>query len=171
MLRCEAMSLNDATTIRPARPEEAALLSDLALRSKGYWPYDAAFLEACRAELTLSPAYIDTHPVYVCEEQGRIIGFYALNDKPPGGELDDLFVEPDAIGRGYGKRLFLHVVDTAKRRGWSEMMIEADPYAEPFYRAMGAVRVGDVPSGSIPGRVIPLCRLALAEKRVVTPVP
>lgn len=155
------MTSHDRATIRPARPDEAALLSDLALRSKGHWPYDAAFLEACRAELTLTPGYIDTHPVYVCEEQGRVIGFYALRDKPPGGELDDLFVEPVAIRRGHGKRLFLHAVERAKDRGWSEMTIEADPYAEPFYLAMGAVRVGEVPSGSIPGRVIPLCRLSL----------
>lgn len=158
-------------TIRPARAEEAALLSDLALRSKGYWPYDAAFLEACRAELTLSPGYIDSHPVYVCEEQGRVVGFYALDDQPPGGELDALFVEPDAIGRGYGRRLFRHAVETAKRRGWSEMMIEADPYAEPFYQAMGAVRMGEVPSGSIPGRTIPLCRLSLVAERAGTPIP
>ncbi|MFF2517849.1 GNAT family N-acetyltransferase, partial [Streptomyces sp. NPDC058086] len=27
--------------------------------------------------------------------------------------------------------------------------------AEPFYRAMGAVRIGNVPSGSIAGRVLP----------------
>ena len=36
-------------------PDEAAALSGLALRSKGYWGYDAAFLDACRAELTLTP--------------------------------------------------------------------------------------------------------------------
>jgi GNAT superfamily N-acetyltransferase len=159
-------SENPPPVIRPARPDEAAHLSDLAFRSKGYWPYDAAFLEACRAELTLTPEYIDTHPVYLCETEGRIVGFYALDDQPPGGELDDLFVEPDAIGQGYGKRLFLHATETAKRRGWSFMRIESDPHAEPFYLAMGAIRVGEVPSGSIPGRVIPLCRLALVDDKV-----
>jgi hypothetical protein len=41
--------------IRPARPDECELLSELALRSKGCWGYDAEFLEACRAELTLVP--------------------------------------------------------------------------------------------------------------------
>jgi GNAT superfamily N-acetyltransferase len=154
--------------IRPARLSEAASLSDLALRSKGYRPYDAAFLEACRAELTLTSSYIETHEVCVCERQGRIVGFYALDEKPPGGELDYLFVEPDAIGHGYGKRLLLHAVETARRRGWSYLIIEADPYAEPFYLAMGAIRIGVVPSGSIPGRVIPLCRLALMEEHATT---
>jgi GNAT superfamily N-acetyltransferase len=155
--------------IRPARPTEAALLSDLALRSKGYWPYDAAFLEACRAELTLTSGYIETHEVRVYEQQGRVVGFYALDEKPPGGELDFLFVEPDAIGHGYGKQLMLYAVESARRRGWPHLIIEADPYAEPFYLAMGAVRIGEVPSGSIPGRVIPLCRLALGKGQVSTP--
>ncbi len=35
-------------SIRPAQPEEAALLSDLALRSKAHWWYDADFLASCR---------------------------------------------------------------------------------------------------------------------------
>jgi hypothetical protein len=30
--------------IRAARPDEAGFLSDLAVRAKGYWGYDAAFL-------------------------------------------------------------------------------------------------------------------------------
>ena len=37
--------------IRPARPEEAGAISALALRSKGHWGYDPAFLEACREDL------------------------------------------------------------------------------------------------------------------------
>ena len=40
--------------IRPARPEEAAALSDLALRAKAHWGYDNAFLKAYRAELTVT---------------------------------------------------------------------------------------------------------------------
>ncbi|MEU4236164.1 hypothetical protein [Actinoplanes sp. NPDC026619] len=42
-------------TIRPARPGEAAALSELARRSKAHWGYDEGFLDACRADLTLSP--------------------------------------------------------------------------------------------------------------------
>ena len=42
--------------LRPARPDEADLLTELCLRSKAVWGYDDAFMRACRAELTLSPA-------------------------------------------------------------------------------------------------------------------
>ena len=41
--------------VRPAVPAEAGEISAMALRSKGHWGYDAAFLEACRADLTIDP--------------------------------------------------------------------------------------------------------------------
>ena len=40
-------------TIRAARVGEAGFLSELALRSKAHWGYDAAFIEACRDELSV----------------------------------------------------------------------------------------------------------------------
>lgn len=43
-------------------------------------------------------------------------------------------------------------------------MIDADPNAEPFYRAMGAVRIGATPSGSIPGRELPLLEFTLTSR-------
>ena len=42
------------------------------------------------------------------------------------------------------------------------MTVQSDPHAEGFYRAMGMERVGEVPSGSIPGRVLPKLRITLA---------
>ena len=53
--------------IRRARGREAAALSALAMRSKAHWGYDAAFMAACRAELTLTPEGIAARPVFVCE--------------------------------------------------------------------------------------------------------
>ena len=41
------------------------------------------------------------------------------------------------------------------------MTIEADPDAAPFYRRIGARDVGTAPSGSIPGRELPLLELVL----------
>jgi len=39
-------------------------------------------------------------------------------------------------------------------------MIDADPNAEGFYLKMGAERVGESPSGSIPGRMLPLLQVS-----------
>ena len=64
--------------IRRALPGEAATLSAIALRSKALWGYDAAFMEACRAPLTVDPEAIAKCPFYVLDEGGTITGFYGL---------------------------------------------------------------------------------------------
>lgn len=124
--------------LRPARPDECELLSDLALASKGHWGYHPEFLAACRAELTVTPEQRAT----VAERDGRVVGFATLAGGPPEVELAMPFVAPDAIGTGVGRALWAHAVQAATRLGAERVTIDADPHAEAFYRAMGAVRVG-----------------------------
>lgn len=142
--------------LRAGLPEEAADLSALALRSKGYWGYDEAFLADCRDELTLAGGDIAARRTVVAELDGRPVGFATLEGEPPDGALGMLFVDPGLIGRGTGRLLYGHVLAAAAALGFTRLSIDADPNAEPFYRAMGAVTVGRVPSGSIPGRTLPL---------------
>ena len=142
--------------IRPATPGECEALSDLALRSKAHWGYDADFLAACRAELTVEPADVQRLRVTVAEESGEVVGFYALGGGAPEGELSLLFVEPGRIGTGVGRVLWEDCLAMATRIGLSRIRIESDPFAEGFYTAMGATRVGDVQSQSIPERRLPL---------------
>lgn len=149
--------------IRAATPEEAPLLSQLALRSKGHWGYEPDFLDTCRAQLTLSAEYISTCPVFVCEKHDQIICFYGLGGQGHEAELLFLFVEPAAIGRGYGKLLWQHAVCTAEQLGFGQIIIESDPLAEAFYRAMGANRIAEVPSTLKSGRILPLLRFLLRQ--------
>jgi GNAT superfamily N-acetyltransferase len=141
--------------IRPARAEEADALSALALRSKAYWGYDADFRERCRAELTLSPTDLPRCRPAVAELDGRVVGFVTLEGSPPEGEIGALFVEPREIGAGAGRALWLHAVATARAAGFARLIVDADPGAEGFYLRMGATRVGESPSGSLPGRMLP----------------
>lgn len=131
-----------AIRLRPADPGEAAALSALALRSKAVGGYDAAFLEACRAE-----------------RNGRTVGLSRLAAGPgPGGATAEvllLFVEPDLLRGGVGRALFEVMEREARRLGAARIMASVDPGAEGFYRRMGMSRVGTEPSGSIPGRVLP----------------
>jgi GNAT superfamily N-acetyltransferase len=150
-----------AIVIRAARPGEAAALSALALRSKGLWGYSPEFLEACRAELTLRDDLLAKQRAHVAEQGGAVVGFFTVTGEAPEGELDCLYVDPGAIGRGVGSALLRAAVELAKRAGFHALRIDADPHAEQFYVRQGAVRVGTVPSGSIPGRVLPLLRLAM----------
>ncbi len=41
--------------IRPVDASEAAIISELAMRSKAHWGYSPEFVEACRAELSHTP--------------------------------------------------------------------------------------------------------------------
>lgn len=147
-----------APRLRAARPQEAAALTALALRSKAYWGYDEDFMTACRGELTLRGETVAAHRTTVAEEAdgGRVLGFVTLEGEPPLGAVGMLFVSPDAMGRGAGRLLYGHAVRTAAGLGFTRLTIDADPNAESFYRAMGAVTVSRVPSGSIPGRTLPL---------------
>lgn len=147
--------------IRPARPEEAAALSALCFRSKAYWGYDEAFMEACRDELTLHPDDVQRRRTTVAEHDGRIVGVYTLDREPPVAEIGLFFVSTGEIGTGVGRRLWEHLVARARQLGFDAISIEADPNAEEFYLRMGAVRVGEAPSGSIAGRTLPLLRYDL----------
>jgi GNAT superfamily N-acetyltransferase len=150
-----------AIAIRTARQGEAAALSALALRSKGFWGYSPEFLEACRAELTLRDELLAKQRTYVAEHGGAVAGFFTVTGEPPEGELDCLYVDPGAIGRGVGRALLKAAIELARGEGFRALRIDADPHAEDFYVRHGAVRIGTVPSGSIPGRELPLLRLAI----------
>ena len=151
----------DPVVLREARADEAGLLSEVALRSKGYWGYDADFLDACRAELTFSPGEVAGRRIVVADSPAGIAGFYSLDGDPPEGELGNLWVVPEQIGTGLGRRLWDHAVAAACGAGFATLRIEADPNALGFYQAMGAEQVGEVPSGSVPGRTLPLLAFTL----------
>jgi GNAT superfamily N-acetyltransferase len=73
------------------------------------------------------------------------------------GEADllKLIVEPSALRSGVGKALLVWAIEVAKELGATRLTIDADPDAAPFYRRMGAYDVGQAPSGSVPGRLLP----------------
>lgn len=149
-------------SIRPGTTTEAARLSDLAFRSKAHWGYSDAFMEACREELTYAPEDIENLDVAVAEDDGRVVGFYALARlSATEVELEAMFVDPDVIGRGYGRRLMDHALRAATAGGAHAMVIQGDPNAEPFYLAMGGTITGTRESDSIPGRYLPTFRIAL----------
>lgn len=148
-------------------PEEVEVLSALAIRSKAYWGYDKAFMEACRPELTLTPAYLRENPTFVLEAEGRARGFYSFEPEDSGApgrtELGLFFVDPDYIGRGLGRLMMEDALRRAAGLGITCLVVQSDPHAEAFYGAMGFVRCGQRPSESVSGRNLPLLERVLAE--------
>jgi N-acetylglutamate synthase-like GNAT family acetyltransferase len=152
-------------TLRRARPDEASILSDLALAAKGFWGYDQAFLESCRGELTFSPDEVAGHFV-VADLDGVVAGFYSVDGDPPVGELGNMWIRPNKIGTGLGRVLWQDAMATAVAAGFEYLKIDAEPNAEGFYRKMGAERVGETPSESIPGRMLPLMHIKVPAAKM-----
>ncbi|MCM3337565.1 GNAT family N-acetyltransferase [Paenibacillus sp. MER TA 81-3] len=143
--------------IRKALKTDAQQLSQLAMKAKGYWGYDPEFLKRCEAELTITCDFIENNPIYVIELSNMIYGFYGLsNDEEKQTYLEYMFVDPEWIGHGLGKRLWTHVLMTCKENQISEFKIAADPFAENFYKKMGAQRIGEIQSSIAAGRTLPL---------------
>lgn len=111
-------------------------------------------MERCRAELTFCPEEVAARRITVADTADGLAGFVSVDGAPPRGELGNLWVAPERIGTGLGRRLWKHALDTARAAGFTELTIESEPHAEPFYLAMGAERVGE-----IPGRTLPLLRM------------
>jgi GNAT superfamily N-acetyltransferase len=145
--------------IRPARPPEAAALAALAVRAKAHWSYPAAFVERFARSLGLTPEVVAANDVWVAERAEQVRGFYTLLHRGALAVLDDLWLEPDEIGRGTGRLLFAHAAARAAAAGAAAMEWEAEPYAMGFYERMGATTVSWTPSPL--GRPLPVMRLAL----------
>jgi GNAT superfamily N-acetyltransferase len=146
--------------IRPALARELEFLSELAMRSKAVWGYTPEFMAQCREELTLTDEELPG--VYVKDTASMIVGFYSLqhlsNDR---AELGHLFVEPTEMRKGYGMELIQDAMGRARSAGYRTLVIQGDPHAAAFYVAAGASRVGERPSASIPGRMLPLFEAAV----------
>ena len=101
--------------------------------------------ERLRASLFGSPRYAE---VIIGEEDGAAAGFalffhnYSTFLAQPGIYLEDLFVKPEARGRGYGKALLARLAQLARERGCGRVEWAVLNWNEPsiaFYKALGAV--------------------------------
>jgi len=125
-----------------AKPDDAAVLTEIALAAKRHWGYPEKWIEGWRDLLTVRPEFIANNETYAAVLDDRIVGFYALGFKNDRMDLLHMWVLPAAMGRGVGRSLFTHCLQRARELGCRELEIEADPNAEGFYQQMGARRVG-----------------------------
>lgn len=151
----------------PERLSEAddatlAALSELCLRSKAHWGYDADFIAGCREVLRVTREDLQD-PVAVTREGDTFTGIVRLSFPAEAAELAKLFVCPRHIGRGIGSALMRWARAQARAAGYDALRIESDPFAEGFYLAHGAARIGQAPSEVVPGRMLPLLSLPCGD--------
>ena len=148
--------------IRRARPDEAGILSALSMRAKRSNGHDDAFMEACRAELTVTTSRMEEGEYWVAEDAGSVCGCACLKPAESGsGEVHAFFIDPDHQRQGIGRLLWHKLVERARARSMTILRLDSDPAAVPFYRSMGFVEIGEAPSGSIEGRMLPRMALRL----------
>jgi len=71
---------------------------------------------------------------------GTVVGFARTRPTDRGVlELEDLFVDPDAMGRGVARQLILRIVIEAASEDVVRIDVTANCHARDFYRAVGFV--------------------------------
>jgi GNAT superfamily N-acetyltransferase len=149
--------------IRPAHPRDEERLREIATAAKGHWGYDLDRVRQWAAMADFSASATRDKELYVAEAKGRAIAWAALI---PRGELiwlDDLWVEPEWIGKGIGSLLFRHAVERATRLAGKRLEWEAEPNAVGFYEKLGGRYLRDS-EPSLWGRVIPVMGVDLADR-------
>jgi len=160
--------------IREAKLSEAELIGSLhasswmtayrGLLSDEYLDND---LEAERRKYWLKkmPTITNKEFVLVAEENGELIGFVAVLDKPEAGFdalVDNLHVRPDLKRRGIGGKLLnavaTRLLDT-QRKSFYLFVLIGNTEAENFYLAKGG-RPLDILTHEFGGKVVQATRFA-----------
>ena len=137
-------------------------LTELTIRSKSHWDYSMQQIEKWRDDLMVSEDYIFEKEVYkLVDSKDKIIGYYSyfkideLNIK-----LENLFVEPEYIGCGYGKMLMNDFIERIKKTRTERIILDSDPNAANFYEKIGFKVIGKLET-SIEGRFLPIMELKI----------
>ncbi len=93
--------------------------------------------------------------VFVCVDQGTLLGTYFLHPNRPGGGAHvantGYMVAPSAAGRGVGRALCLHSLERARERGFRAMqfnfVVSTNERAVKLWRSLGFDIAGTLPGG------------------------
>jgi len=151
--------------IRRAKPDEAAVLTEIAHAAKRYWGYSENWIEHWKDDLTITPDFIANNEMYVAVAGEEIAGCCALVLSDTQAELEHMWIRSEHMGNGVGRALFQQIVKRAAQLGATGLELSSDPNAEGFYKRMGATRVGEV-RAEIEGqpRVLPRMSVDLSSK-------
>lgn len=141
--------------IVPAISSDASVLTKVALESKAYWGYTKEELKSWKEDLTIQPETFDSWrgSKFILDEE--IAGFYLLNRvNARTCYVEFLFVLPKYIGKGIGKQLIEHAIESCKTNSCEVLNVLSDPNAESFYAKHGFKTIYQTES-SIPGRFLP----------------
>jgi N-acetylglutamate synthase-like GNAT family acetyltransferase len=137
------------SVIRRALPDDCQALRALVRAAKGYWHYSSDYMQVWDYDQCITPEFIVHYMVRCAVDGSEIIGFYAYSTEGEIRELKHLWVAPEHIGTGVGRRLLLDAIEKLRSAGVSKVQIVADPNSEGFYRRMGARRLPETRPGPL----------------------
>lgn len=150
--------------IEKATANDNEILTEITKKSKAYWGYSKEQIEIWSEFLTVTKAYIETNSVYKVVYEDKIVGYYSFfNEEVELIKLDNLFVLPEYIGKGFGKILMYHFLTTIKGIEVAKITLNAEPNAELFYAKFGFVTVRQIET-SIQNRFLPVMELILKNQ-------
>jgi GNAT superfamily N-acetyltransferase len=141
-----------ASTIRPARVEDVALLLELFGELAEYEHLEH---ELRATEEQLAEALFGSHPAaeaLIAERGSQVLGYalffptFSSFLASTGVWLEDLFVRPSDRGEGVGRALLAAVAARARERGGERLewaALDWNELALGFYRRIGAQTMGE----------------------------
>jgi GNAT superfamily N-acetyltransferase len=135
-------------------------LREIARAAKGHWGYDRARVRDWAATLDFRPDAVPGRELFVAELDGEPVGLATILPEGASAILEDLWIDPPAMGRGLGRLLVAHAAERARELGAKRLVWEAEPNAVGFYERLSARRIGESEPGAW-GRRLPLMALDL----------
>ena len=141
--------------IRLAETSDAERLTNLAVSSESYWRYDDNFMNKFREVYRVTEELIKNNATFMLFQGDSLIGFYLIISKEEINLLEYFYIDPQLIGKGFGKIMWEHMIDFCKFNEIKEIDFVTSPQAKMFYQKLGAKQVGEVESVLREGRIIP----------------
>jgi GNAT superfamily N-acetyltransferase len=166
--------MSDTISIRPATAHDVPLVLEFI---RELARYERLEHEVSASEAQLGAALFGERPyaevIFACSDN-KALGFalffhnFSTFKGQPGIYLEDLYVRPEARGRGIGRRLLAHLAHTAMQRRCSRLEWAVLDWNEPsigFYRSLGAVPMDEWSIFRLTGEPLALLAGAAAVER------
>ena len=122
-------------TLRPAVSSDMDMLSGVFRRASLSNEDDRGYLLAHPEVLELDGDRVREGRTIVAEDpSGSVVGFASYLISGDVIELEDLFVDPDSMRRGIGRRLVLAISAAARELGFDRLEVTANPHAMAVLR-------------------------------------
>lgn len=143
---------------------DSEILTAITKKSKAYWGLSEDILKEWEHLLTITKDYIEKNEVYKLVQNDQVIGYYSYFSTDENTiKLDNIFILPYFIGKGFGKILMNDFLKNIKQLGTNKVTLDAEPNAEKFYKTFGFETIGQLES-SIKDRYLPIMELQIEKK-------